>query len=256
MLSIGAPIDEVWGSSAQGHARSRMAPGSSPPSDSSKCRKPRRSRSAPAPHVPGRPFRPQPSEACDLNSGSSLCSLYDAGYTNDLMSSMGQRTDVGGGLARTRSEGGALRKQVEHDPFPMQPIDSSVAGMYDFEVGGPVNFYEDEDEEDDDDNDDNAKTHSEDRDDVHSTLPERANAMPVRPQAQVPPLHANVPVHLPAKQPSSHVSANTANNGNDGSCDHADIRTYIDIGLYVVSGVILIFLLEQFIQVGTRLRGA
>ena len=33
--------------------------------------------------------------------------------------------------------------------YPMQPLDSSIAGMYDFEPGGPVNFYEDDGSEDD-----------------------------------------------------------------------------------------------------------
>ena len=38
------------------------------------------------------------------------------------------------------------------------------------------------------------------------------------------------------------------------NCEFRDERHYLDLVIYVLSGIILIFMMEQFIQIGMRLR--
>jgi hypothetical protein len=68
--------------------------------------------------------------------------------------------------------------------------------------------------------------------------------------------YANAPPPPPPRPPSARQKPRTERAVESyADLGHADGRAYaMDMGMYIVSGIILIFLMEQFIQLGARLR--
>jgi hypothetical protein len=146
---------------------------------------------------------------------------------------MGQRTNVGGGQAQVRPKG-SFRAEKEHVPFPMQPVDGEITGLYDFEPGGPVNFYSDEQENEQED---------ENEQEPHEHMPA---------PAPTPAIPAPSPA-LPAPKPKPAAEAEAE---ADAKASAGAPALYVDLSLYIASGVLLIFMMEQFIQIGCRMRAS
>ncbi len=280
--SMGAPISEVWGPQVQQQARSRQAPGSSQQQQQAGGSRGRAGarRSAAA----RRPSQPTAADSCDLDRSDPLCDMYSAGFSGALLSAMDQRTDMaatsfrGAPVApRPRSasaeaDGGcgwgpiaaAREPQPALAAYPMQPLDGSIAGMYDFEPGGPVNFYEDDEEEEDEDEDRYSPP--------PAPAPEqprpKQNSSSKQPQQQQQQqqngrIDSNSMSHTDSYNNDNKDKDNSSSSGRNGEGRGSGARdvaptnqtaVYVDLTLYVVSGVILIFLMEQFIQIGVRLR--
>ena len=283
--SLGAPISEVWGAQAQQTQRSRQAPGSGGTRQKQKALKQR---------WPSSSQQPRASDPCDLSPSDPLCELYNGGYSSSLLEAMDQRTDVAVTAARSQPSGSCGWREPRRKPeaplaaYPMQPLDSSILGMYDFAAGGPVNFYEDDCDtpvhpvqpvrrrpheehqgaDTDSDTDTEQEQEQEQDQEPEQYPPQQPSRQQQQRQQQKQPQQQQQQQQQQQKQPS--CAAGCACTGcvicssksqGDKDVQSKDIpsqadegNVYVDLTLYVVSGVVLIFILEQFIQMGARLR--
>lgn len=275
-MVLGAPLEEVWNSCGPSYSRAhnstRAAPGSAPG-----CRQQRTQQQAqqqrPRSGKGGRthssvPGVPGPSEP--------LCDLYEKGYSDAVGDVMNQRASVRvpppQSSKPSRSASCPSSASSSKSQCVRQPTDPEVdACDYVFSHHGqftPVDFF------DDDSNwasvvEDEREEEGFESGPGPGSGPSSSAPAPAKPRVSFADRHAeeddddgcddyggcgrgsdNRKAKAKAlegyRDPSPSPSPSGA--GVDAS------TLWADMGLYVVSGVILIFLLEQFIQIGVRLR--
>jgi hypothetical protein len=172
------------------------------------------------------------------SASDPLCDLYNIGFSSSIGNAMDQRADV-----RT------LRQPMDSEVLAPSACSASYAPY------GDVDFYgDDEDESVEYDVEPNAtrnrNKNDDDDDDADAACEEntaRAHSVAVGPQKN----HAGKESWSDAPLAVAVVAGKNEQKGA-----HAVDPTAfaMDMSLYVVSGVFLIFLMEQFVQIGVRLR--
>jgi hypothetical protein len=242
-----ATLDEAWSTSASIASGRRQAPGAKRRQQQQQQQRPQQQRAA-------RTTAGAPSASCGLprrtsaSSSSPLCDLYEQGYSPDVGEAMHERTQVApkgvpfADTSRVRRPSGPLQQPadpaLELEPegfnFVQDPVGASMA-LDD----GEVDFFAEWDAEEDT----QAQTQAYEGFDEPSPPPPPPpppSLPPQTPTAKPPPPPPRVREQLQQQQQYEYPVDGTA--------------YAMDVGLYVVSGIMLIFLMEQFIQIGVRLR--
>ena len=256
-MALGAPLEEVWSSSASitrrqspcdngpvnSHRRSRSASradrsdphhrrrmASCGPASQS-----RRGGRADEMYEDHRPeSHPQQHQRRMQNVPSAsdpLCDLYNIGFSSSISNAMDQRADV-----RT------LRQPL--DPEVLAPSACSAS----YAPYGDVDFYgDDEDESVEYDVEPNSSSRNKNDDDDDADAACEGNAV-----HSVGPQKNNAGKESWSDAPLAVAVVAEKNGPKAMSVDPTAFA--MDMSLYVVSGVFLIFLMEQFVQIGVRLR--
>ena len=257
---VGAPLDEVW-ADATAHGRRSSS-------------------------VAAKKSKKAPTASCAKSD--PLCDLYNRGYSSafdDIMDSYSSG-DMYDKIpySRTQKSPGEGSDLVSSREPPIRGSDPATGGFSGFEWGGEVGAPFSSVQENHGDHEDHGdhgrhKNHG-GRDDVKTTdigaftgnshvssAPSMAEAKRRAAEADAARQHAfdeegDTSSDDDEAEPSlisktRHAAARYANMEEPviGSKSHDNPTRYaIDVGLYVISGVLLIFLLEQFVQMGTRMR--
>jgi hypothetical protein len=271
-MAFGASLDEVWSSSAQSQLRDVRAPGGGGGAGggaSSKHRSKHRSqrqaqqrqaqqqqqqqrqpmpmplpmqqRGAPSRTKPSREgfsgLAPEQASAEPTGAGDAdpLCELYSMGYTPSLDAAFEARADVrlpSGAYGSVASDA-AMQACMS---FPSsQGADAGWGGQ------APLDFYDLSDDFRGDD------------DDAAPLPPPRPPARPPQPQGQADGQQDDDTDDDEDPEARRQARRPAARRRDESGSDGPSVAAFaMDMSLYVVSGVILIFLLEQFIQIGTR----
>lgn len=262
LASLGAPIDEVWsGDGGEGSFLRRAAPGS-------------RSQSKKRPEGGAKAPRVSRHKQQQQRPGDPLCDLYVKGYSQSITDTMSQRSPY---LLRGSEEDDYYARQFrrsgedgndkpnpnrrvatvqdsadsEYDFMPMQPIDlpeafgdcdgsaaDAVADSRRRAAYGPIDFYDGggDDADDGGGGEGMVERYSNNSDSAPMPVPPPPDSRGGAPSASRGSTNRETSKELPAAGGVSGVAF------------------AMDMSLYIVSGVIMIFLMEQFIQVGVRIR--
>jgi hypothetical protein len=252
-----ATLDEAWSTSASIASGRRQAPGAKRRLQQQQQQQQQQQR--PQQQRAVRTTAGAPSASCGLprrtnaSSSSPLCDLYEQGYSPDVGEAMHERTQVApkgvpfADTARVRRPSGPLQQPadpaLELEPegfnFVQDPVSASMA-LDD----GEVDFFAEWDAEE--------QTQSQAQA-YYEGFDEPSAPPPPPPHPSLPP---QTPTTKPPPPPPPRVREQLQQQQQQQPYEYpVDGTAYaMDVGLYVVSGIMLIFLMEQFIQIGVRLR--
>lgn len=175
--------------------------------------------------TPAAPEHQSASGSASASSSDPLCDLYTRGFSSALGHVMDQRSDL-------------RQPPVFRDSPDPEPNSSCAYSAY---GGGQVDFYED------DDDDAGADAGTDGGADAGTGTDAKGRGAHVDDSVSADSEELERP-----KQKSKEKYVDPSIRHPPHRTDQASFA--MDMGMYVVSGIILIFLMEQFIQIGVRLR--
>lgn len=191
------------------------------------------------------PHNSSPAPASD-----PLCDLYSMGFSPSIGHTMDQRADVR-----------AIRQPMDPEVFEPSPC------TYSSSYGEPVDFYDNDEDDNDEYDGAGGGGNDEDMDEYDDGRRRNASAAAGPPSASASASASAAAAGSKAKSKESwtdspvsadgmhgHAQEKARRDGGSGRSNKPSSAFAMDMGLYVVSGVILIFLMEQFIQIGVRMR--